>query len=137
MKKKRTCSWLWWIACVLWLGVIFGQSHIAGDLSEAESQGLLAYLVKIFPFLTEAILRKLAHFGEFAILGLLLSQCLRSAVLPPLFVGLLCAMCDETIQIFVVGRASMVQDVWIDFAGVTAAVLLIFVLRRMLRRKKQ
>lgn len=137
MKKKRTYSWLWWFACVLWLGVIFGQSHIAGDMSEAESQGLLAYLVKLFPFLTENILRKLAHFGEFAILGLLLSQCLRSAILPPLFAGLLCALCDETIQIFVEGRASMVKDVWIDFAGVTAAVLLTFILRCLFRRKKQ
>ncbi len=137
MKGKRTCSWLWWVACVLWLGMIFGQSCIVADRSAAESQGLLAYFVQFFPSLTEAILRKLAHFAEFAILGLLLSQCLRCDLLQPLFAGLLCAMCDESIQIFVEGRAAMVQDVWIDFAGITVAVLITFALRRLIHRKKQ
>ncbi len=37
--------------------------------------------------------------------------------------GLLAAMADETIP-FPPGRASMVQDVWIDFAGVLAGLLL-------------
>lgn len=137
MKKNRTHSWLWWLASVLWLGVIFGQSHIPGDMSAAESQGLLAYLAQFCPFLTEAVLRKLAHFGEFAILGLLLSQCLRRDMLRPLFAGLVCALCDETIQLFVAGRASMVKDVWIDFAGVTCAVVLVFALRALIRRKRK
>ncbi len=135
MKKKGRSSRLWWVLCVLWLGMVFGQSFIPGDTSAAESQGLLACLARYFPFLTEAILRKLAHFGEFLILGLLLCQCLRRAVLPPLFAGLLCALCDETIQLFVEGRASMVQDVWIDFAGVAFAVVFTLVLRRILRRR--
>ncbi len=37
--------------------------------------------------------------------------------------GVLTALTDETIQIFSAGRSSQVTDVWLDFAGVLAGIL--------------
>ena len=37
--------------------------------------------------------------------------------------GLLTALTDETIQLFVPGRSGQVTDIWIDFSGVMTAFL--------------
>ena len=97
------------------------------------------------------IVRKLAHFVEFGVLGGLLSLLMnrlhltrglsRLLLLPYLLTsGLLAAMIDETIQIYT-NRGSQVLDVWLDFSGVivgfalthavTMAILII------IRKKKQ
>ena len=124
MKKVRPV-WLWRIACVLWLVLIFSQSAMPGAASQAESDGLLSILDGVLPFLTEYLLRKLAHIGEFAILGILLGKSLGRADAKLLLVGLLCALADETIQLFVSGRSSQVSDVWVDFLGILAAAVLL------------
>ena len=134
--KKLSARWLWWLAAAVWLALIFRQSSMPAVQSDAESDGLLDVVAKWLPFMTAHLLRKLAHFGEFGILGLLLSQCLRSNAAFPLFAGLLCALSDETIQLFVQGRSSQVSDVWVDFSGVVCAVLFTFALRWLLRRKR-
>lgn len=105
--------------------------------SKAESGGLLSVVAQWVPFMTEHLLRKLAHFGEFGILGLLLSQCLWKNCAYPLLAGLLCALSDETIQLFVQGRSGQVSDVWVDFSGVVCAVLFTFALRWLIKRKKR
>ena len=46
--------------------------------------------------------------------------------------GLLAAMTDESIQLLSPGRASMVTDVWIDFAGVVTGITIY----RLLSRRK-
>ena len=97
------------------------------------------------------IVRKLAHFVEFGVLGGLLSLLMnrlhltrglsRLLLLPYLLTsGLLAAMIDETIQIYT-NRGSQVLDVRLDFSGVivgfalthavTMAILII------IRKKKQ
>lgn len=74
------------------------------------------------------IVRKLAHFVEFGVLGGLLSLLMnrlhltrglsRLLLLPYLLTsGLLAAMIDETIQIYT-NRGSQVLDVWLDSSGV-------------------
>lgn len=128
---KNICLlWPWRLACCLWLLLIFSQSAMPAPVSQAESGGLLYLLVQIFPFLTEHILRKLAHFSEFAVLGIFLGKSLQGPVMHMLFAGLLCALCDETIQLFVMGRSSQVGDIWVDFSGILAAAVLLWLLRR-------
>ena len=124
------------LACVLWLLLIFMQSSMPAETSRAESGGLLQLLVQIFPFLTEHLLRKLAHFGEFAVLGVLLGQSLGGACVRVLLPGLLCALCDETIQLFVAGRSGQVSDIWVDFSGIVAAAAFLWVIRRLQNKRK-
>ena len=121
----------WRVLCALWIAAIFLHSLMPAELSKAESGGLLAWLAVLFPGLTHHLLRKLAHFSEFAVLGVLLSQCFRVRVSRPLLAGLLCALCDETIQLFVPGRSGEIRDLWIDFAGAALAVGLTLLVRRI------
>lgn len=118
------------IVAFMWLGFIWGNSMLPGADSAAVSGFLGELLAKMLgPKVLEAafFLRKLAHFTEFSILGGVLAW--NAGLWPvsssvPVLTGLLAAMADETIQLFSPGRASMVQDVWIDFAGVLAGLLL-------------
>ena len=54
-----------------------------------------------------------------------------------LFTGLLTAFIDETIQLFVKGRAGMIADVWIDFGGMTSGALVMLAFYTVYRRRKQ
>lgn len=96
--------------------------------------------------LTEHMVRKAAHFCEYTLEGFLLllgvrlfSPKLRFLSWPALL-GLLTALCDETIQLFYAGRGSSVLDVWIDFAGVVtgmaAALAVSAVLGALFRRAR-
>ena len=127
---------VWWILCALWLAAVFGQSLLPAEVSQAESHGLLARLTAAVPFLTDHLLRKLAHFSEFAMLGLLLAQCLPAGFAKPALTALLCALTDETIQMFVPGRSGQVRDVWIDFAGAVLMIGLSVLVRTLFRRTR-
>ena len=124
---------------IAWLAFIWFHSLRTAAQSEAESGTLLALVCRLLPFMTMTLLRKLAHFTKFAILGALLTltfcrACPRRASLP-LLLGLLAGMCDETIQRFLPGRSCEVRDVWIDFAGVAAAAGLVLVLLQLHRKR--
>ena len=129
--KKRILS----ILILLNLALIWGNSMLTGLSSEAVSGGLLALLGRFLPvLLTEAghtLLRKAAHFSEFALLGLL--YCGRHRLVKgeaPVHLmgfGLAVACIDETIQIFTPGRASSLIDVWIDASGFALGLLLIVI----------
>lgn len=126
------------------LTFIFSNSLRNADDSSGQSgfvtalvNGLLSALG--LPDLTEHIIRKLAHFSEFALLGFLLNNCIRTYTphwvrsLPlPLLLGLLAAQTDETLQLFSPGRSSSVTDVWIDFGGVFTGTLVSAVLLGLL-----
>ena len=104
---------------------------------QAESGGVLAVVQMILPWITHGVLRKAAHFLEFAVLGILLTGTFHGArnftLAKPMLFAVLTAMTDETIQAFTPGRNCALSDVWLDAAGaLTGAVLLwlIFKLRK-------
>ena len=133
-RKKR-----WVLAAVLLvLCFIWGNSLLPGVESGKISGGLLDWLKGTFPFLkglTSHLIRKLGHFSEFTALGFLLGWLFRMEnqtgihrVSLPMFLGLLAANVDETIQVFRPGRGPSVIDVWIDFGGVCTGIALFFLL---------
>ena len=138
--KKRILS----ILILLNLALIWGNSMLTGLSSEAVSGGLLALLGRFLPvLLTEAghtLLRKAAHFSEFALLGLL--YCGRHRLVKgetPVHLmgfGLAVACIDETIQIFTPGRASSLIDVWIDASGFALGLLLIVIFHTITNKIK-
>lgn len=118
MKIKKFISWLLFI---LWLGVIFFFSSQSGSASSNLSNSILMLL----PFkISSFAIRKLAHFTEYFILGLLGMNSInksgafrnKNIILLSLFI-LLYALSDEIHQYFVGGRAMRVLDVFIDYAG--------------------
>ncbi|WP_417118666.1 VanZ family protein [Olsenella phocaeensis] len=124
-------------AVLLWTAFVWGNSLVAGPASSAQS-GLVASLLA--PFLhtlgiTDAnavtfMVRKCAHFGEYAVLALLARRALdalpsartRRLRLVPALYPLAVAVADETIQRFVPGRAGQPRDVLIDFCGACFAL---------------
>jgi len=83
------------------------------------------------------LVRKLAHFTEYAVLGALLwldwRLLGRDGLLLPLGAGLLFAAGDELLQTFIPGRSGELLDVLLDFSGVLAAVLP----ARLIRKRKE
>ena len=124
------------------LGVIWINSMLPREESAAISQGLTAWLRSIgVPIRDDHLLRKLAHFGEFCLLGceLTLLFWLRSGLSfqnlsNAAFCALLTAVTDESIQFFS-GRGSMVMDVVLDFSGALTGILLTGLLLRKATKK--
>lgn len=154
MKKTflaKNSKRIWAACCLIWLLVIWGHSMMPASVSSEESNFILntlnAFISKIGInwHLTSFMVRKAGHFTEFFILGLLLSKTLRSVFhrwpLPfdscALSIGLLAAICDEVIQNFTPGRASLISDVMIDFSGVVSAVVIFFILRKIFSDRGQ
>lgn len=118
------------------LAFIWGNSLLAGAQSSQVSGGVMELVYRLLPFLPReewihGLIRKLGHFSEFALLGLLCAAyCavrIQRIPLGLLGAGLAAACVDETIQLYVPGRASSLIDVWIDASGfaVGAAVALL------------
>ncbi len=129
-KRLRLCVAL----LILNIGFIWGNSLLPGALSGAFSRWVRDLLEAFFPDRPadpdagHGLLRKIAHFTEFACLGALLTwlfamvQKSKALALP---CGFLVASADETIQRFVPERGPSFYDVLIDTAGVTAGILLL------------
>ncbi len=93
----------------------------------------------------EQLIRKLAHYSEYTAIGALMLSCAysRDRFRPHRFLayvlgaGLLTAVIDETIQLFVEGRAGMIADVWIDFGGVVTGTLIMLGFYAVVRSRKK
>ena len=131
-----------WLGVCLAIGVatllIWGNSMRTSTQSAQQSGSLLAFLT---PWLTalgiqpegfHTILRKLAHFSEYGLLGVLWTMELwlgphrekRRGAMERLSFCMLTAFLDETIQLFVPGRSGEIRDVWIDTAGAWTGIVI-------------
>lgn len=136
-------------ASLLWAAFVFGQSLLPGHVSSSES-GFIVRLLQLFPGSSgwdlervEHLVRKAAHFTEYAVLGILYLLAARSRgairgrMTLPLFWGLLTPVADESLQLLVEGRTGQLTDVLIDFSGVlTGMAVCLLILWLRLRVKK-
>ena len=97
-----------WLPAVLWAGLIFALSSIP-DLGTD-----LGFW--------DTVLRKLAHFGEYAVLGALVYRAAGSAP-AAIVLSSAYAATDEIHQAFVAGRHGSPLDWLIDTAGVVLGVV--------------
>lgn len=150
-------KYLKWILFILWMMFIFYMSQQSGTDSAQMSDGLL---IKILDFCRRIInidikasdmewlmvflivpLRKMAHFIEYSILGILSFACIkdlaasyrRCAAVSFVFC-LLYAASDEFHQLFIPGRSGSFVDVLIDGAGSLSGILFILVCLKLFRR---
>ncbi len=140
---------VWIVLVLLWCGYIFSNSLTPAEQSSEKSQGVLETVEEIIHKYDEDVelshhfVRKAAHFIEFFVLGVLLSlsgtvwsSSLSRLMLHSAAAGLIIALIDETLQLFVKGRDSSVVDVWLDFSAVIVAHLLFFVFVIIVKRIK-
>ncbi|MBE6684209.1 MAG: VanZ family protein [Ruminococcaceae bacterium] len=118
------------IVCFIW-----GNSVFSSQISSAISKAVGEFFASIFGTGNGATtvgglsVRKMAHFIEFAVLGIAASLLFKLFAKNRFVYALLLALCglfvalmDETIQIFS-QRGSSVRDVWIDILGYSVACL--------------
>lgn len=138
--RLRLCG----VLIVLNLCFIWGNSLLPGEVSGALSDWVKELLAKLLPLdgpdsTSGGLLRKLAHFTEFALLGGLLSWLfgmLQKKTIWPFACGFLAACMDETIQRFVPDRGPSVLDVGIDTCGVLTGMLLVLWGYTVMKNKK-
>jgi len=120
---------------------IWGNSLLSRADSAALSGRVAAWLRSIgIPLKDDGLLRKLAHFAEFGVLGCELTMLLRLRGLKGLqnfsysaLAAFFIAAADETIQIFS-GRGAQLSDVLLDFTGaVTGIVVLNLLMQKVLK----
>ncbi len=140
------------------LGFIWGQSLLPGDLSQLESDrvlGLVRPVVEVLQRVLAALgreyelaflVRKLAHFTEYAVLGVLMFVLFLQPdgggrYLLPMGLCLSSAAIDEGLQLLAVDRGPALRDVILDFtgscAGILAAGLCVVLLHALFPRREK
>ena len=139
--KEVMKKWKWKLLILLYLCFIYGNSLTPAVISSKESgyfliriQSLLSEAGMYAWWLTEHLVRKAAHFTEYAGLGFLLAMNTGAGMVPVfsltriLKANFTAAFClpfiDETIQLFVEGRSGQISDVWLDIAGIYMGIMI-------------
>ncbi len=148
--NRRKGKIIAFILLILWMIVIFAYSAMPADISDEKSR----FVVMLLSFLglnTEGalgnianyIVRKGAHFTEYAILFLLAYNLMRyyvklsKALLASLLLVFFYACTDEIHQLFVPGRAGRFSDVLIDTAGGAFAMMLTYIFYYLQKKKRR
>lgn len=143
------------ILIIMTIALIWGQSFLPPDMSSDESGFVLEKIVKpILSFITgreaeisEHLVRKMAHFTEFMVLGILTalemencankidSKCVMRNAQCVLFCFFI-AFIDESIQMFT-GRGPAIADVWIDTFGAVAGAFIVMIISKRKNRTRR
>ena len=129
--------YFWLLLVVVLTAVIFVNSSLPATESGKLSGFVAQFVAQLSQLLditlkgdVEHTIRKLAHFLEFACLGLLWCKTFasfrvsnRTSTGSILLLCLLTAVTDEYIQLFSLGREGKVMDVLLDFSGAACAWL--------------
>ena len=153
MKKRRLTAIVFGIMAVAWAGLLFFFSGQSGADSSSLSREVARMIARWFPGLgmgpadIEPGLRKLAHFGIFAVEGFFAGTALTCALGyakgAALSVGacVLMAVANEFHQRFSVGRSCEFRDMLIDsggaLLGVAAALLSVMIAENIIRKKSR
>lgn len=148
--KKNIFFIIMLLITALYIGFIWWRSTLSAVDSTVESLSVLGFLESICKFLnlsvelTDHIVRKAAHFCEFALLGCLTlwtayiknKRVIRN-LMSAGFVCLAVAVADEMIQITSPGRSAEVVDVTIDFFGACAGALFFIIVLSIVKLFKK
>ena len=145
--KKKSC----WLLVVLMVIFIFSNSAASAGTSNGMSLTVSEWVrpvldtVGLHPetYFLNFVIRKLAHFSEYALLGCLIAAAYRlqpwswmkgKAALLPFFI---IPVLDENLQRFSAGRSCELRDMLIDSAGMAAGMFLAIVLLGIVRHPKK
>ena len=145
--KEIMKKWKWKILILFYLCFIYGNSLTHAVISSKESGYFLIRIQNLLSgagidawWLTEHLVRKAAHFTEYAGLGFLLAMNTGAGIAPVfchlkqnLTAAIFMPFIDETIQLFVEGRSGQISDVWLDMAGIFAGGMATVCLAKIVR----
>ncbi len=137
--------------------IIFGFSSQNGEQSSGISRKVTEIILKvsvnynqleeeekeIVLHRTESIIRKIAHFSIYTVVGFLLMGLLSTyklkekwRIIITIVIGILYAISDEFHQSFSPGRSPKITDVYIDTLGIILGVLLVILIRMIYKKIK-
>lgn len=136
-----------WLLAAACAGCIFWLSSKDGSQSQNMSDSVRGILMKLFgPLLNSFIVRKFAHFFEYAVLGFLIGCALflsrrRFSPITAVICSALYSISDEIHQYFVPGRACRIFDVGVDtlgaLTGTLILALIILIINSIAMRRKE
>lgn len=138
--SKKAGAVIFWILTAAVMGIIFWFSSENGDDSKEVSENLLKLIIEYLGnIVSHNVLRKIAHFTEYAALGFCMSGAIyftfnRNKFYIPLIPCVIYAVSDEIHQYFVPERACRIFDVFVDSCGSSTGIL-IFLLIALLINK--
>ena len=149
------------ILLILLLGtfsIIFGFSSQDGEKSGSISKKITEEIVKRIPQIQEKeqnereiitlkiekVIRKIAHFSIYTVVGLLLMALVstyqikeKNKIIISIIIGITYACSDEIHQSFIPGRSPMITDVMIDTMGVILGILLILLGKVIIKKYRK
>ena len=135
MKKNKLSI----ILVIIWALIIFIMSSFNAEESANQSNFIVNIIASIFNInnisLLSLIIRKLAHFTEYLILGVLVINMftknnVRKSYLLSILLCIIYATSDEIHQIFTPGRACQIKDILIDSIGSITGIYLFKLLKK-------
>ncbi len=152
-KKRYILMGIFIVLAVIWMTVIYSFSEQTGEESGGLSDKVADIVSRVIPFeISEdgmdtlaLIIRKLAHFTEYAVLGILYMAILvlwekinRYILLINTVMCMIYAMTDEFHQSFTAGRTPSVTDVMIDtLGGLSGGVVCMLIIYLCKKRQKK
>lgn len=142
------------VLLILALAFIWIHSMIPAEDSASESQRVGQWLTPLLEQfvgpgnVTDHLVRKLAHFSEYSVLGAILGALVLVGKTPGIFFrgsyAFLCALAvaviDESIQLLADGRGAQVEDILLDTAGSLTGLIVIWLIAAIiwtLRRRDE
>ncbi len=143
------------ILLILLLGtfyMIFGFSSQNGEKSGELSSNITKFILEKMNYddiqnqeeifkKTEIVIRKIAHFSIYTLVGLLLMSFVSTyklkeniRIIISLCMGILYATSDEVHQLFIPGRSGQITDVIIDAMGVLLGILVLLTLLEIYKK---
>lgn len=138
--------------------IIFGFSSQDGEKSGSISRRITEKIATFIPQIQneneiekenimntmERIIRKMAHFSIYTVVGLLLMSLVstynikeKNRLIITLTTGIIYASSDEIHQSFVPGRSPMITDIVIDTMGVILGILLIILGKKIIKKYRK
>lgn len=153
--RRRILQVILTLLTLLLIGWIFSNSLKTASESSSQSSKVRGWIQTFFDALfpdggievSGHIIRKVAHFSEYALLGLMLYLTYRVYTAKklwlwiPALIGLVVPFCDEGLQFFSEGRAPALTDVGIDVSGAAFGMLCgwgaVYVVCAIVRRRSR
>ncbi len=128
------------ILVIIWMIIIFIMSSFNGNDSSMQSNFIVNIISNIFNIknieLLSLIVRKLAHFSEYFILGILICRYINDINKLPsltLLIGSIYALSDEIHQIYVPGRSFAIRDILIDTLGIILSIIIYKIIKKHIK----
>ena len=139
-----------WILLIAWMLLIFLMSNQPAHISNQQSNSFINMLAFFgidlnskLGSLASFVVRKTAHFTEYAVLGFFTYKAVscdvldrKKAVLTAQLISTGYASTDEIHQMFVPGREGKVFDVMIDSCGAFCGIMVSLITQKLIEKKK-